>query len=100
MELRGKVAVITGASSGIGEGVARELAHAGMKLVLTSRRKELLDKIAAQLDTQTAIIAGDITDESLPQKLIDTAAQTFGSCYVVFNNAFVMIVGGAEDNDL
>ncbi|NOR67872.1 MAG: SDR family NAD(P)-dependent oxidoreductase, partial [Woeseiaceae bacterium] len=69
MELKGKVAVITGASSGIGEGTARELANAGMKLVLTARRKELLEEIAAKLDTETAIIAGDITDESLPQKL-------------------------------
>lgn len=85
MELKGKVAVITGASSGIGEGTARELANAGMKLVLTARRKELLDKIAAQLDTEVAIIAGDITDESLPQKLIDRAVGTFGSCDVVAN---------------
>jgi len=100
MELEGKVAVITGASSGIGDGVARELANAGMKLVLTSRRKELLDKLAAQLDTETAVLAGDITDESLPQRLIDTAAQTFGSCDVVFNNAGVMIVGSAKDIDL
>ncbi len=100
MELKGKVAVITGASSGIGEGVARELADAGMKLVLTSRRKELLDKLAADLDTETAVVAGDLTDESLPQKLIDTAVQTFGSCDVVFNNAGVMIVGSAADIDL
>lgn len=100
MELKGKVAVITGASSGIGEGTARELANAGMKLVLTARRKELLEEIAAKLDTETAIVAGDITDESLPQKLIDTAVERFGSCDVVFNNAGVMIVGKAEDIDL
>ncbi len=100
MELKGKVAVITGASSGIGEGAARELANAGMKLVLTSRRKELLDKIAAQLDTEVAVIAGDMTDESLAQKLIDTAVGRFGSCDVVFNNAGVMIVGKAKDVDL
>lgn len=100
MELEGKVAVITGASSGIGEGAARELASAGMKLVLTSRRKQLLDKIAAQLETEVVTIAGDITNESLPQKLIDTAAETFGSCDVVFNNAGVMIVGKVQDIDL
>ena len=100
MELKGKVAVITGASSGIGEGAARELADAGMKLVLTARRKQLLDNIAAQLDTEVAIIASDITDESLPQKLIDTAVEKFGSCDVVFNNAGIMIVGKAEDIDL
>lgn len=100
MELEGKVAVITGASSGIGEGTARELANAGMKLLLTARREELLEKIAAQLDTEVATLAGDITDESLPQKLIDTGVERFGSCDVVFNNAGVMIVGGAEDIDL
>ncbi len=100
MELKGKVAVITGASSGIGEGTARELADAGMKLVLTARRKQLLDEIAAQLNTETVTISGDITDESLPQKLIDTAMDKFGSCDVVFNNAGVMIVGSAEDIDL
>ena len=100
MELKGKVAIITGASSGIGEGTARELADAGMKLVLTSRRKQLLDEIAAQLNTETVTISGDITNESLPQKLIDTAMDKFGSCDVVFNNAGVMIVGSAEDIDL
>jgi len=100
MELKGKVAVITGASSGIGEGTARELAKAGMKLVLTARRKQVLDKIAGQLDTEVVAIAGDIIDESLPQKLIDTAVERFGSCDVVFNNAGIMIVGKAEDIDL
>jgi NADP-dependent 3-hydroxy acid dehydrogenase YdfG len=100
MELEGKVAIITGASSGIGEGAARELADAGMKLVLTARRKQVLENIAAQIDTEVAIMAGDIIDESLPQKLIDTAVERFGSCDVVFNNAGVMIVGKAENIDL
>jgi NADP-dependent 3-hydroxy acid dehydrogenase YdfG len=100
MKLNGKVAVITGASSGIGEGTARELANAGMKLVLTARRKKILDEIGGQLDTEVVTIDGDITDESLPQKLIDTAVERFGSCDVVFNNAGIMIVGPAEDIDL
>ena len=100
MELKDKVAVITGASSGIGEGTACELADAGMKLVLTARRKKLLDKIAAKFETEVAVIAGDITDESLPQKLIDTAMERFGSCDVVFNNAGIMIVGKAENINL
>jgi NADP-dependent 3-hydroxy acid dehydrogenase YdfG len=100
MELKGKTAIITGASSGIGAGAAHELADAGMKLVLTARRKEILDKIAARLGTETAVIAGDIADESLPQKLIDTAMEKFGSCDVVFNNAGIMIVGKAQEIDL
>lgn len=100
MDLQGKVAIITGASSGIGEGAARELAGAGMKLVLTARRKELLDELAADLPTEAVVVAGDLTDESLPQRLIDTAVQTFGSCDVVFNNAGVMIVGKAQEIDV
>jgi len=100
MELKNKVAVVTGASSGIGEGTARELADAGMKLVLTARRQELLEKIAEQLDTDVIVVAGDITDESLPEKLIDTAVENLGSCDVVFNNAGVMIAGKAEEIDL
>lgn len=100
MQLKGKVALITGASSGIGEGTARELANAGMKLVLTARRKSVLDEIAAQLDTEVATLDGDMTDESLPQKLIDLAMERFGSCDCVFNNAGTMIVGKAADIDL
>ncbi len=100
MKLRDKVAIITGASSGIGEGTARELAEAGMKLVLTARRKELLDKLAAQLPTEVVTLAGDLIDAALPQKLIDAAGQRFGSCDVVLNNAGVMIVGKALDIDL
>ncbi len=100
MELQGKVAVITGASSGIGEGVARELAGAGMKLVLTARRKNRLDDLAAQLTTEVVTVTGDMADPSLPQRLIDTAVNKLGSCDVVFNNAGVMIVGKAQDIDI
>lgn len=100
MELQGKVAVITGASSGIGEGVARELAGAGMKLVLTARRKNRLDELASQLTGEVVTVAGDMADESLPQTLIDTAVKKLGSCDVVFNNAGVMIVGKAQEIDV
>lgn len=100
MNLKDKVAVITGASSGIGEGTAIELANAGMKLVLSARRQDLLAKLAEQLDTETAVIAGDITDSALPQQLIDTAVDRFDSCDVVFNNAGIMIVGSAVEMDV
>jgi len=100
MKLKGKVAVITGASSGIGEGVAQVLADAGMRLVLTARREAVLQKLADQLQTDTAIVPGDIAEASLPQTLIDTAVQQFGSCDVVFNNAGIMIVGSAAEIDL
>ena len=100
MDIKDKVAVITGASSGIGEGTARVLAEAGMKLVLTARRQSLLDALAEQLSTDVAVKAGDITDPDLPQQLIDTAMERFGACDVVFNNAGVMIVGSAAEMDV
>jgi len=100
MELKNKVAIVTGASSGIGQATAQELARAGMKLVLTGRRKQLLDELADQLDTEVAVVAGDMAEEALPQRLIDTAVETFGSCDIVLNNAGVMIVGKVQDIDI
>jgi NADP-dependent 3-hydroxy acid dehydrogenase YdfG len=99
MSLQGQVAIITGASSGIGRGVARELDRAGMKLVLSARRAKRLEELAAEL--QDAIpCAGDITDESLPQRLIDAAVARFGRLDVVFNNAGVMDTAPIETADV
>ena len=88
MELEGKVAVITGASSGIGAGTARELAKAGMKLVLTARRKSLLDEIAEQLDTDVATLDGDTTDAGFAEKLIDLAMERFRRFLTVYQEGF------------
>jgi len=100
MEIKDKVALITGASSGIGMGTARVLAEAGMKLVLTARRQESLADLAEELPTEALVIPGDIIDPTLPQQLIDGAVDRFGSCDVVFNNAGIMIVGNAEHMDV
>lgn len=89
MKIDKKVGIITGASSGIGEGVARELSKAGMKLVLTARRADRLEKLCGEL-SNAVYVAGDIMDEALPAQLIQKALETFGSCDVVFNNAGVM----------
>ncbi|PSB00742.1 SDR family oxidoreductase [Merismopedia glauca] len=99
MELKGKVALITGASSGIGEAVAKDLDEAGMKLVLTARSQEKLGKLASNL-TNAIAIPGEITDPELPQKLVDTAIEKFGQLDVVFSNAGVMNVGSIEEVDI
>ena len=100
-QLDGKVAIVTGASSGIGDAVARELHRCGMKLVLTARRQDKLDALAQELGTADCrVVAGDIADEALPQKLIDTAVNEFGGCHAVFNNAGIMHVGSINDVDL
>lgn len=99
MDLQNKVAIITGASGGIGEAVAKDLDAAGMSLVLTARSLDKLERLASNLKDAKAV-AGAITDPELPQKLVDIAIQTFGRLDVVFNNAGVMTVGSIESVDI
>jgi NADP-dependent 3-hydroxy acid dehydrogenase YdfG len=99
MSLKGQVVVVTGASSGIGEGVARELRAAGMRLVLTARRTEKLEALARELG-ECACVAGDVADPALPSRLIETALGRFKRCDVVFNGAGVMISTTIEEADI
>ena len=100
MTIKDKVAIITGASSGIGMGCARVLSEAGMKLLLTGRRHDALESLARELLGEAHVHPGDIIDPDLPQQLLDTAVERFGSCDVVLNNAGIMIVGSAPDMDV
>jgi NADP-dependent 3-hydroxy acid dehydrogenase YdfG len=97
--LKGQVAVITGATSGIGRGVAENLHEAGMRLVLTGRRKERLEELSSRL-SGAVLVPGDINDPALPQRLIDTAVERFGQCDVVFNGAGIMHAGPVADVDI
>jgi len=99
MNLKDKVAIITGASGGIGSATARNLNEAGMKLVITGRRREQLSKLAADLN-HVELVAGDIIDPKMPQRLIDKALDSFGRCDVVFNNAGIMEPSGVEKIDI
>lgn len=100
MDLQNEVAIITGASGGIGEAVAKELDAAGMRsLLLTARSQDKLERLASNLQHAKAV-PGALTDPELPQKLVDVAIQTFGRLDVVFNNAGVMTVGSIESVDI
>ena len=96
-------ALITGASSGIGAEFARRLAARGMHLVLTARRKELLEKLAEELHTRhgtkTEIIAGDLSDAAEPQRLCETIASKGITIELLVNNAGFGWVGTIDETD-
>lgn len=91
--IKDKVIVITGASSGMGEAAARHLAKNGAKVVLAARRSDRIDTLAREINEQggTAIaIATDVTRENDVKKLVDTAVNQLGRIDVLINNAGVM----------
>lgn len=89
--IEGKVVVITGASSGLGEAVARHLAQQGAKLVLGARRLDRLRTLAQALSLgEDAAVQTDVTRHEQVQRLVDRAVQTHGRIDVIINNAGLM----------
>jgi NAD(P)-dependent dehydrogenase (short-subunit alcohol dehydrogenase family) len=85
--MTGKVAVVTGAGSGIGRAVGIALGQAGYAVVLAGRRLELLHSAAAEAGAQALAVQTDVTEPGQVQALFDKAVQAFGRVDVVFNNA-------------
>jgi 3-oxoacyl-[acyl-carrier protein] reductase len=89
--LAGKTAVVTGASSGIGRGIAYALAAEGARLAITARRRERLDEVAAGIVARgghrPAIIEQDIMREDAPQRIAEAALGALGSVQMLVNNA-------------
>ena len=96
--LDGQVAVVTGATRGIGLAVARELHSLGVKLVLTARSEVQLLRLQDELGA--SFIAADITEPDLPGRLLELALSTHGRCDIVLNNAGVIEVGGIDAIDI
>jgi NAD(P)-dependent dehydrogenase (short-subunit alcohol dehydrogenase family) len=85
-----KVAIVTGASSGIGRATALLFAKEGASVVVAARRREALDEMVAEIEAAggTAVAhAGDVTDEVCAQALVALAIQAFGGLDIAFNNA-------------
>ena len=99
MDLKDKVAIITGASSGIGRAVAHNLNEVGVKFILTGRREDHLAELKDEL-AHAAILAGDISQDEMPQNLLAAALDTFGRCDIVFNNAGIIKAGSIDDIDI
>jgi NADP-dependent 3-hydroxy acid dehydrogenase YdfG len=90
-DIEGSVAVVTGASSGIGAATARALAAEGATVVLAARREERLEELAAAIDDEhgasTAVVPTDVTDEAAVEALVAATVEEFGSLDLLVNNA-------------
>lgn len=89
-DLKGRVIIVTGASSGIGAATAVQCAEAGMNVLLTARREDRLEEVARQVrdrQCQAGLVIGDVTEPGLSQRLLDTAEEQFGRFDAVFANA-------------
>jgi 3-oxoacyl-[acyl-carrier protein] reductase len=85
--LAGKTALVTGASAGIGRGIARALAAEGVRLAVTARRRERLESLAQEAGAKMAIIECDLMQQDAPQRIAQAALAALGSVDVLVNNA-------------
>jgi clavulanate-9-aldehyde reducatase len=103
--LEGKVALVTGASSGIGEATALALAAEGAAVGLGARRKDRIDALAERIsgDGGRALAAeSDVTDEAAANALVERTVEELGGLDILVNNAGVMLLGpvaGADTRD-
>jgi clavulanate-9-aldehyde reducatase len=97
--LEGRVAVVTGASSGIGEATARALSEAGAGVALGARRTDRLEALAEGLDGPTLVRAVDVSDELQARDFVQAAHDELGGLHILVNNAGVMLLGPVADAD-
>ncbi len=101
--LTGTVALVTGASSGIGEATARNLTAAGATVAIAARRRDRLDALADELRADGAevlVLEADITDPDQARHIVERAVADLGRLDTVVNNAGVMLLGPALDAPL
>ena len=99
MTLAGKTAVVTGASSGIGEATARLLAGEGCNVVLAARREERLKSYAAELGERALAAPTDVTDPAACAALVARTIERFGSLEILVNNAGLGLYGSIPEGD-
>lgn len=102
-DMDGKVVIVTGASSGIGEATAHRLGQAGANVVLVARRKSRLEEIAKEIEKaggKTLVIEADVTKKENAPKIIKQAKDKWDAVDVLINNAGVMLNGPTKDAPL
>ncbi|WP_209348158.1 SDR family oxidoreductase [Pontixanthobacter sp. CEM42] len=100
----GKTVIVTGSSSGIGEGIARRFAEEGANVVLNSRNRADCEKVAETLDAdRTLIVEGDVSSPEFAARIVRKTVEKFGALDVLVNNAGVARMGqlaDARDKDI
>jgi len=97
--LNGKVAIVTGASSGIGRAVAIEFARQGVKQVLTARSADRLSALARKLHSDVVVVAADMTRPSDVEKIVDKTISKFGRIDILLANAGIYLSGDVIDGE-
>ena len=102
-QLTGTVAIVTGASSGIGHATAIELAGRGASVALVARRKDRLDALVTEIETAGGIalaVPTDISDRAQAEAAVEQTIEQFGRLDILVNNAGLMILGPVSDTDV
>lgn len=99
--LEGTVALVTGASSGIGEATAIALAAEGATVAIAARRRDRLEQVVERIgpDTDVLVVETDITDEAAARAMVEATVTEFGRLDTVVNNAGLMLIGPAAAAD-
>jgi ribitol 2-dehydrogenase len=98
-DLKDKVALITGGSSGFGRAAALALGKQGVKLALSALPSTGLDSVAAQISTETKLIEGDLTEPNQVERFVDAAVKHFGRADILLGNAGVFCAGPIIEGD-
>jgi NADP-dependent 3-hydroxy acid dehydrogenase YdfG len=98
-QLDGTVALVTGASSGIGEATALRLAAEGAAVAVAARRRDRLEQLAERMEgpAQALVVEADITDEAAARAMVQDTVTAFGRLDILINNAGVMLLGPIVD---
>jgi NAD(P)-dependent dehydrogenase (short-subunit alcohol dehydrogenase family) len=100
-KLEGKVAIVTGAASGIGEATAKVLAQHGAKIVLADLNADAAEKVAVSIRDaggEATVIATDVAKEQENQAMVEAAIKTYGGLDILHNNAAATDVAGQDDD--
>jgi NADP-dependent 3-hydroxy acid dehydrogenase YdfG len=97
--LAGRVAAVTGASSGIGAATAVALSRAGATVALAARRHDRLEQVAGRLEGPSSLHEVDVSDERQARSFVESAHSEHGALHVLVNNAGVMLLGPVSGAD-